>query len=1532
MAVDAEKGEQRKLLQNSADEIPSWPLVQPNPGYNNKYFCCPGALCYPCAAIVVFAVAVLAFTFLSVGFFLAALVCLIPMSCFVMYTCMWQLYPTYWTWDLYVHMVYLSHIVLHWNAPIPEANEKFMPLDLMRPKEPLKKVYLDYTLNLQVPLGDTDQFLRPYLRPKWSQNFIEHNLSLWPAFDRIDEFAPEENCVEYVMKQLQAVYPPVYQEWADKHSDRALGRFCLYGLAAHRIETEVVDGRKLYVVRTNALSGLPVREGFERYGGDAYFDELWKPVMIVDYGMGPMREDDDATKVVTKPGDQNWARAKFRFRSSLFVLVTLVDHLYHVHLQTTNLFVTALREQMSPEHPIRRFLTPFTYQTISINDNAKFNLVAPRSMGPRCFALTERGLELAFTAAPDLVVPPTKDIFDLRAYILNLKESGVDTVYWRQALELYDIMERFVVSYLWCYYATKQDLADDPELRRFARHFFHCMEVIDAGSSRRVGAPRIACVSPAASAEDTWDFYVKWMAGVMWLATAGHEQMGAVEVYAQDASWTAFKWSPGALRGTKQTATLQALLMSFTSTPMPKLLGEDWSHLFPPASIASGGNAKDCFKKFQSDLETMAAKCDAYNAVSTDFHPANWMDMVKRILEEADSLPGLPGLHCSLMLESQVFRNLLAMATMRRWFCKSWILWTALILASDAALRKPSVAGKSIYFIVTDRFARSGPDKDNYEFCDLATLPNPLAPNGGAWCNGTLQGIIDRLDYIEGMGFDCIWITPVVKSLDYTGYYAQDFFDVDPHIGTKETLRALSTELHKRNMCLVVDIVANHVQPLVAKSDNSPDAIKTYLGVEGINPFNKEEYYHTYGKSPLTPFRDYVLGGPAQASDSQGSDKVLKDRVKKGLTRCGPRNMNLTECNCFPGNGGPDCPGDNPELQVQGWFGILPDLNQDNPFVRQKLLEYVQYLVREYDVDAFRLDTAIYMPKDFLKELQEAAGVDIYGETTVNNISYHAGFQDVLTGLLNFPAFYQVHASFCQYHLGGDLGNYHLQGAFTPQLPDLRKLYDILEHQSTPGLYKDLDLLGNFADNHDEFARVTYYCDHDSFRIRNVLAYVFLARGTPIIYYGTEQSLTGHQANVLERVALEKDGRMNKGQAYVRESMWQTRYNTSTWQYEYIKQLNDLRKKYGFSDGEQELVSVWYNHLILKRWPTNGGKHPVWIFLNNNQNWTADSPVLYCPAPWEEESWYDAFTGLRAFLREGCYMAEDSRPKLLVRGERGPFVKGVETLSEPKHVWMLWIVIVLLCLTNGLLFWRCRRNAKVRNGDDYESYDESDEENLCWKDIPNRLKSKFFLFNMVLPSTVSADNIYGSILRARFNAKQGTSAGILSLTRNVTAATISVWTKVQKVLLPTPSRFHYIFNLRELSRVFQGILETPQTVIVDEEKFVSLWRHECTRVFADKLSREKDKAQVDKIVHEFAAEHFGESLASSTAPTQWWCDFQRDKPPATEDDEDPVAPKVYEPVQSFSHVSRKAYEYLARFNEKNPAKAGAFPEKTVRAF
>ena len=136
-------------------------------------------------------------------------------------------------------------------------------------------------------------------------------------------------------------------------------------------------------------------------------------------------------------------------------------------------------------------------------------------------------------------------------------------------------------------------------------------------------------------------FYAKWMAQIMMYVTAIHEQVGAVEasrqpmqsreeafssgaakVYAQDVSWTAFRWPKGKMCGTKQTATASALLMSFTNMPMPKLLGpcfmrracrkargamgfatllrlmgQDWSHIFPTPAT---GSPKEVFRKFQA--------------------------------------------------------------------------------------------------------------------------------------------------------------------------------------------------------------------------------------------------------------------------------------------------------------------------------------------------------------------------------------------------------------------------------------------------------------------------------------------------------------------------------------------------------------------------------------------------------------------------------------------------------------------------------------------------------------------------------------------------------------------------------------------------------------------------------------------------------------------------------------------------------------------------------------------------------------------
>jgi dynein heavy chain len=86
-------------------------------------------------------------------------------------------------------------------------------------------------------------------------------------------------------------------------------------------------------------------------------------------------------------------------------------------------------------------------------------------------------------------------------------------------------------------------------------------------------------------------------------------------------------------------------------------------------------------------------------------------------------------------------------------------------------------------------------------------------------------------------------------------------------------------------------------------------------------------------------------------------------------------------------------------------------------------------------------------------------------------------------------------------------------------------------------------------------------------------------------------------------------------------------------------------------------------------------------------------------------------------------------------------------------------------------------------------------------DIPHRLKRQFFSLNMTSPSQRSIENIYGRILEALFNPKKY-SAEVINMRPMLIDATITLWEQVKRRLLPTPAKFHYTFNIRELSRVF----------------------------------------------------------------------------------------------------------------------------------
>lgn len=85
---------------------------------------------------------------------------------------------------------------------------------------------------------------------------------------------------------------------------------------------------------------------------------------------------------------------------------------------------------------------------------------------------------------------------------------------------------------------------------------------------------------------------------------------------------------------------------------------------------------------------------------------------------------------------------------------------------------------------------------------------------------------------------------------------------------------------------------------------------------------------------------------------------------------------------------------------------------------------------------------------------------------------------------------------------------------------------------------------------------------------------------------------------------------------------------------------------------------------------------------------------------------------------------------------------------------------------------------------------------------------------------------------------------------NIVNSTIELYVKIQtsKELLPTPAKSHYIYNLRDLSKVFQGITKASSKSFTNESDFIKLWAHECSRIFKDRLISTEDQVFFDNLL------------------------------------------------------------------------------------
>jgi len=220
-------------------------------------------------------------------------------------------------------------------------------------------------------------------------------------------------------------------------------------------------------------------------------------------------------------------------------------------------------------------------------------------------------------------------------------------------------------------------------------------------------------------------------------------------------------------------------------------------------------------------------------------------------------------------------------------------------------------------------------------------------------------------------------------------------------------------------------------------------------------------------------------------------------------------------------------------------------------------------------------------------------------------------------------------------------------------------------------------------------------------------------------------------------------------------------------------------------------------------------------------------------------------------------------------------------------------------------------------------------------DIPNRLKRQFACFNVPLPSVAAINGVFGKLVEGRFSADVFTPE-VVEVASKLVPMTVTLWNKIQAKMLPTPAKFHYLFNMRELSKVFQGVILATRdrfskvskldplpayggNVTVPEGYLLALWIHECRRVFSDKLVNYEDKGWVDKTITDLCNANMPPELCKMVEEPLHFVDFLRE--PIFDEETGEVIdahPSFYESVPGGLPEVRSRVEALQKkFNEES---------------
>lgn len=348
---------------------------------------------------------------------------------------------------------------------------------------------------------------------------------------------------------------------------------------------------------------------------------------------------------------------------------------------------------------------------------------------------------------------------------------------------------------------------------------------------------------------------------------------------------------------------------------------------------------------------------------------------------------------------------------------------------------------------------------------------------------GDLRGLTEKLDYLQWLGVDCIWLLPFYDSpLRDGGYDISDFYSVHPDYGTVEDLREFISQAHERGMRVIADLVMNHT------SSDHP-------------------WFQEARSSPSSPKRDWYVWSH---SDLRYRDAriIFVDTETSNWTW-------------------------DPAAGAYYWhrfFSHQPDLNYDNPEVQEEMLEVLRFWL-DIGLDGFRLDAVPYLFEREGTNCENLLETHAYLKRVRREIDERYPDRVLLAEANQWPA------DVVHYFGIGDECHMAFQFPVMPRMfmglrrEDARPIIDILEQ--TPEI-PDGCQWGLFLRNHDELTlemvtdderdymyaeyaqdprmklnlgirrRLAPLLDNGHDESRLMLAILFSLPGSPVLYYGDE--------------------------------------------------------------------------------------------------------------------------------------------------------------------------------------------------------------------------------------------------------------------------------------------------------------------------------------------------------------------------------------------------------------------------------------------